>query len=107
MSEFEAVLQTPELGPGQSREVQAHGDHILVINVAQMYYAVEARCPDSGTALEVQAGALDRLVCPDDAAEYDLRSGTRLDSGGRPLRRFAVRVEGNAIKVGPPLGEAV
>lgn len=80
------------------------GDHVLLINLGQIYYAVEARCPQSGSALEVRARHQDdRLVCPEDEAEYDLESGERLDGSGRPLRRYAVRVEGNVIKVGPPL----
>ena len=104
MTDYESVLETSALGPGQSREVQVHGDRVLLINIGQIYYAVEARCPQSGSALEVRARRqADRLVCPEDEAEYDLESGERMDGDGRPLRRYAVRVEGNAIKVGPPL----
>lgn len=105
MSEFESVLGTRDLGPGQSREVEVHGDAVLLINIGQMYHAVEARCPESGSALELRARRqADRLVCPADAAEYDLASGERLDGSGRPLRRYPVRVEGNVIKVGPAPG---
>lgn len=104
MSEYESVLQTPDLGPGQSCEVEAHGRRILLLNLGQTYYALEARCPESGGTLRLGApGTGDRLVCPDDHAEYGIPSGERLDADGRPLRRYAVRIEGNAIKVGPPL----
>ena len=103
MSEYESVLETRDLGPGQSREVEVHGHTVLLINLGQMYYAVEARCPESGSALELQPHRQnDRLVCPDHAAEYDLGSGERLDGSGRALRRYPVRVEDNVIKVGPP-----
>lgn len=104
MHDFVSVLETRDLGPGQSREVEVRGQRVLLINLGQIYHAVEARCPESGLALEVRARRqADRLVCPEDEAEYDLTSGTRLDGSGRPLRRYAIRVEGNAIKVGPPL----
>ncbi|HUE77086.1 MAG TPA: nitrite reductase (NAD(P)H) small subunit [Longimicrobiales bacterium] len=104
MSDYESVLETRDLGPGQSREVEVRGDRVLLLNIGQIYYAVEARCPESGAALEVRTRRQrDRLICPDDAAEYDLASGERLDGSGRPLHRYAVRVEGNVIKVGPPL----
>lgn len=104
MSEYETVLQTRELGPGQSREVEVHGSRVLLLNLGQIYHAVEARCPESGSALELRARReADRLVCPVDEAEYDLASGERLDGTGRPLHRYAVRVEGNVIKVGPLL----
>lgn len=104
MSDFESVLETRDLGPGQSREVEVRGDRVLLLNIGQIYYAVEARCPESGSSLEVRTrGQPDRLVCPEDTAEYDLASGERLDTSGRPLRRYAIRVEGNVIKVGPAL----
>ena len=104
MADYERVLETRDLGPGQSREVEVHGSRVLLLNIGQIYYAVEARCPESGSVLEVRPRRQhDRLVCPEDAAEYDLESGERVDATGRPLRRYALRVEGNVIKVGPPL----
>jgi nitrite reductase/ring-hydroxylating ferredoxin subunit len=104
MTDYESVLETRDLGPGQTREVEVHGARVLLLNIGQIYYAVEARCPESGSALEVRTRRQDdRLICPEDAAEYDLASGERLNGSGRPLRRYAVRVEGNVIKVGPPL----
>ena len=106
MSDYRSVLETRELGPGQTREIQVGGEPVLLLNLGQIYYAVEARCPESGEALELRARRPnDRLVCPKDDAEYDLQSGERMDASGRPLRRYAVRVEGNAIKVGPPLDD--
>ena len=105
MSDYESVLQTPDLGPGQRRVVEAHGDRVIVVNVGQRYFAREAGCPDSGSDLEIQVRRSgDRgvsLVCPDDDAEYDLRSGERLSGAGRPLRRYPVRVSGNEIQIGP------
>ena len=104
MSEYESVLETPELGPGHSREVEVHGDHVLLLNLGQTYYAVESRCPTSGSPLELQPRRPnDRLICPDADGEYDLETGERLDGDGRPLRRYGVRIEGNVIQVGPPL----
>lgn len=101
MSTFESVLQTPDLGPGQSREVEVQGRRILILNIGQIYYAFEGRCPETGTQLELASNL--HLVCPDHEDEYDTPSGEPIDGGGRPLRRYAVRVEGNTIKIGPPL----
>lgn len=103
MSEYESVLQTPDLGPGHAREVQVRGTPVLVLNLGQTYYALDARCPESGSTLELQLGGGGRLVCPDDEAAFDIESGERLGHEGRPLRRYDVRIQGNAIKVGPPL----
>ena len=104
MNDYLTVLETRDLGPGHSREVEVHGDRVLLLNIGQTYFAVEARCPESGSALEIRARRQqDRLICPNDEAEYDLATGERLDGSGRPLRRYDVRVEGNDIKVGPRL----
>lgn len=102
MSEFETVLRTPELGPGDIAEVHAHGHDLAVANVGQTYYALDARCPVDGTNL-ARDGRLDGdlLICPNDAARFDVRTGERVDGGGS-LRSHSIRVEGNEVRVGPP-----
>jgi nitrite reductase/ring-hydroxylating ferredoxin subunit len=105
MAEFEAVLRTPELGPGEMREVEAQGTRVVVANVGQTYYAVEGACPVEGAHLG-REGRLRGyvLVCPTGHAEYDVRTGERVSPEEGPgLRRYAVRVEANEIKIGPPL----
>lgn len=104
MSEFETVLRTPDLGPGSVAEVRAHGRPIAVANVGQTYYAVAAECPVDGTNL-AREGELrgDVLVCPHDHAEFDVRTGRRLDDGrAGSLQAHAIRVQGNEVLVGPP-----
>lgn len=103
--EFVAVVRTPELGPGDVREVSAHGRTVGVTNIGQTYYAFGAACPVDGTNL-ARSGVLQGEVikCPHDAAEFDVRTGERLDADGDAgLERYAIRVEDNQVKVGPPL----
>lgn len=102
MDEWQTVLRTPELGPGDVAAVQAHGRDLMLVNVGQTYYAVEARCPVDGTDL-ARSGKLegDLVVCPNDHARFDVRTGARLDGAGM-LERHAIRVEGNEVRVGPP-----
>ena len=105
MAEFEAVLHTPELGPGQMREVEAHGATLALLNVGQTYYALDARCPGDARNL-AREGQLtgDHLECPGDHALYDVRTGQRLDEPeGAGLRSYAIEIAGNEIRVGPPL----
>lgn len=101
MAEFETVLRTPELGPGDVREVQAHGRDIAVANVGQTYYAVEATCPVDGTNL-ARSGRLrgELLVCPNDEAQFDVRTGEQVN-GRETLTSHSIRVEGNEVRVGP------
>ena len=54
MSEFQTVLQTPDLGPGHTREIEVHGDRVLLVNLGQTYHAVQARCPETGARLELR-----------------------------------------------------
>ena len=105
--EFVPVVRTPELGPGDVREVSAHGRAVGVTNVGQTYYAFDAECPVDGTNL-ARAGVLrgDVIKCPRDEAEFDVRTGERLESDGEGLQRYAIRVEENQVKVGPPLDES-
>jgi 3-phenylpropionate/trans-cinnamate dioxygenase ferredoxin component len=100
MSDFKAVLSTPELGPGDLREVQVHGRHIALANVGQTYYAVDALCPIDGTNL-ARDGKLrgDLLVCPNDSAQFDIRTGRRVDGDG-DLAQHPIRVMGNQVLVG-------
>lgn len=105
MAEFEPVVNTRDLGPGDIREVEAHGRKVGVTNVGQTYYAFDPTCPEDGTNL-AETGRLegDHVVCPKDAAVFDIRTGKRVDSRGqRGLTRYAIRVEDNQVKVGPPL----
>lgn len=107
MREFEAVARTPELGPGEIRQVEAHGETLALVNVGQTYYALDARCPEDATNL-ASAGRLrgDELICPADQARYDVRTGERVDAPeAEGLTAYAVEVEGNEIRVGPPVGE--
>jgi nitrite reductase/ring-hydroxylating ferredoxin subunit len=105
MVEFETVLRTPELGPGAIAEVQAHGRDLAVANVGQTYYAVDATCPVDGTNL-ARDGLLvgERLICPNDRAAFDVRTGHQVD-GEEALQAHAIRVEGNEVLVGPPRQE--
>ncbi|MFO7261915.1 MAG: Rieske 2Fe-2S domain-containing protein [bacterium] len=105
MAGFVPVLTTPELGPGEMREVHAHGRDLLLVNVGQTYYALDARCPDDGTNL-AREGRLTGtvLLCPRDDSAFEVRTGERLAPAGRPpLGRYAIRVEENTIAVGPRL----
>lgn len=104
MGDFESVLRTPELGPGEIREVEAHGETLAVLNVDQTYYALDACCPVDATNL-ARDGRLrgDNLECPSDHALFDVRTGRRVDARKRGLRRYAIQVEGNEIRVGPVL----
>ncbi len=105
--EFIPVARTPDVGPGAIKEVDVRGRHVGLTNVGQTYYAFDARCPVDGTNL-ARDGKLrgDLIVCPADKAAFDLTTGDRVDQhGDEALQRYAIRVEENQVKIGPPLTE--
>jgi nitrite reductase/ring-hydroxylating ferredoxin subunit len=102
MAAYETVIRTAELGPGSLAEVQAHGQHIILANVGQTYYAVAAVCPVDGTNLAREGQLVgDLLICPHDEARFDIRTGRRVNGAGE-LGARSIRVEGNEVRVGPP-----
>ncbi len=103
---FTTVLNTPDLGPGTVAEVEASGRRLALLNVGQTYYALDAACTADGSNL-AREGEIrgDALVCRHDGATFDVRTGARVDAPGNPLRRYAIRIAGNEISVGPPLGD--
>lgn len=100
MTQYQTVLRTPDLGPGNLAEVEVSGRALAIANVGQTYYAVDARCPQDGTNL-AREGRLDGdfLVCPHDEAAFDIRTGDRI-GGGAALRTYAIQVMDNEVRVG-------
>lgn len=103
MTDYETVLRTADLGPGNIVEVEAHGRPLALANVGQTYYALDAECPSDGTNL-AREGRLegDLLICPHDASAFDVRNGVRVSGRGSALRSYSIQVAGNEIRVGPP-----
>lgn len=101
-----SVARTPDVGPGDVREVEAHGQNVGLTNVGQTYYAFDASCPEDGTNL-AREGVLkgDLIVCPQDDASFDVRTGERMDSQGDGLTLYAIKVEDNQVMIGPPIAE--
>ena len=100
MGRFRTVLRTPELGPGEVREVTTGATPVAVANVGQTYYALEARCPVDGTNL-AREGRLagDYLVCPGDGTRFHVATGHGPGADAR-LRSYAIRVRGNEVQLG-------
>jgi 3-phenylpropionate/trans-cinnamate dioxygenase ferredoxin subunit len=92
-------------------------DHeMLVAHIGDEYFIADARCPHMGGYLP--DGTLEGtvLICPRHHSQFDLRDGrvlrwtdwegvkldiSKLLRHPRPLRTYAVRIEGDNILVGP------
>ena len=95
MGDIETPLRTPDLGPGEIREVEVRGEVLLVTNIGQTYYAMRDG--------ELQG---DKVVCPGDLWAFDVRTGTNVEPGGEPgLRRYAITIDENRILIGEPVSD--
>lgn len=102
MEEFVKVAVTTDLPPGEIMLVEVEDESIALVNVDGQYYAVTDECTHTGCPLS--NGELDGAVleCPCHGSEFDVRTGAVVSPpANEPLARYAVRIEGNDILVGP------
>ena len=82
------------------RAVELDGIRILLLRDGQAVRAFSATCPHAGAPLEQGAVCDGRLVCPWHKAMFDITDGALLEPPAlQPLRRYPVRVEGDAVFV--------
>ena len=80
--------------------VELDGTRILLLRDGNEVRAFSATCPHAGAPLEQGAVCDGRLVCPWHKAMFDIRDGALLEPPAlQPLRRYPVRVEGDAVLV--------
>ncbi len=80
--------------------VDLDGTRILLLRDGQEVRAFSATCPHAGAPLEQGAVCDGRLVCPWHKAMFDIADGALLEPPAlQPLRRYPVRVEGDAVLV--------
>ena len=80
--------------------VELDGTRILLLRDGNEVRAFSATCPHAGAPLEQGAVCDGRLVCPWHKAMFDIRDGALLEPPAlQPLRRYPVRIEGDAVLV--------
>ncbi len=96
------VALTHEIAPGSAKLVVVDGEQIALYNVDGTFYALSNRCSHARGPLvdgEVRDG---KVTCPWHAAEFDLKTGAALCKPARgPVPAYHVRVEGDAVLIGP------
>ena len=103
MAEFESVLKTSDLGPGEMQGVAVDGTEIVVANVDGRFCAFGATCPhEEGPLAE---GELDGeiVTCPWHFTEFNVLTGEVLEGvTDAPIPVYEVRIEGDDVKVAVP-----
>ena len=116
MDDFVPLTTTADLAPATMKAASVEGREFLVARVGQDYYITESHCPHMGGHLP--GGTLDGtiLTCPLHRSQFDLRDGhvvrwtdwqgealraTMEARPPRPIRTYAVKVQGDTVLVGP------
>jgi 3-phenylpropionate/trans-cinnamate dioxygenase ferredoxin subunit len=116
MDEFLRLTTTDGIEEGGIKGASLDGHELLVANADGEYYIADARCPHMGGHLV--DGTLEDtvLTCPRHHSQFDLTDGqvirwtdwegatlgiAKMLRHPRPLRTYAVAVEGKDILVGP------
>ncbi len=107
MADWEKAAEVGEVAPGDMREIEAHGQRLVLANVEGSYYVFGAWCSHVGTSLAL--GYLNEHVvtCFAHLWRFDVRDGSILYPAmqgvarGYGLPTYPVRVEGEDILVGP------
>jgi len=102
LEDFVKVAVTADLPSGELMLVEVEDERIVLANVGGQYYALtdactHAECPLSDGELEGEV-----LECPCHGSQFDVRTGEVVASpANEPLTRYAVKIEGDDILVGP------
>jgi toluene monooxygenase system ferredoxin subunit len=96
---FERAAGVDDVWIGEMVGVVVAGARVLLVNVDGEIRAFEDRC--AHRAFPLSQGRLDRelLTCAAHEWTYDARTGESTNPRGARLRRYAVRVEGEAVFV--------
>ena len=104
MADFEAVLKVSDLGPGEVAKVQYGVADILVGNVGGSFFAVGSTCPHAEMPIVEDRADLDgeTVECEWHGSLFNVTTGA-VEGGPAvlPVQKFAVKVEGDDIFVGP------
>lgn len=116
MSDFIELIAADEVPSGGMKEVERDGHVLLVAHIGDAFYITDGKCPHMGGTLA--KGVLEGVVvtCPLHRSQFDLSDGhvvrwtdwkgAALSVGElirhpRPLRTYAVKVDGGMVSVGP------
>ncbi|MCI0440803.1 MAG: non-heme iron oxygenase ferredoxin subunit [Chloroflexi bacterium] len=102
MNEFVKVASTSDLSDGEMMAVDVGDARILIANVGGSYYALDEVCTHAEGPLSEGFIEGVEVECPWHGSRFDLATGKVTNPPAtESLTRYTVRVEGDAIFVGP------
>ena len=102
MEDFAKVATTSDLEDGEIMLVQVGEERILLSKAEGGFHAVAELCTHREAPLSDGYVEGDEVECPWHGSKFNLRTGEATEAPATvALQRYAVRVEGDDILVGP------
>ena len=100
--EFVKVASLSEIPPGDMLSVKVGAEEILLVNLQGQLHACDDICTHAYANLSEGDLEEDEIVCPLHGAVFDIASGKPVTPPAtEALRKFAIRVDGDDVLVGP------
>ncbi|MSQ11634.1 MAG: non-heme iron oxygenase ferredoxin subunit [Dehalococcoidia bacterium] len=102
MEGFVKVAKTGDLKRGELKLVEVGDERVLLANVGGQLFAVSEVCPHVEGPLSEGPLEGEEVECPWHGSRFNVKTGEVTQSPATEgLKRFAVRVEGDDVLVGP------
>ena len=103
MPEFVRVPKTSDVPTGEMIIVEVDGEEIAIANLGGDFVAFQNACTHRGGPLGEGILTGEIVECPFHAGQFNVRTGDAISPPPtEPLRKFAVEVEGDDVKVEKP-----
>jgi 3-phenylpropionate/trans-cinnamate dioxygenase ferredoxin subunit len=112
--EYIQVCNSTDIQNGRMKSFSVRGREILIAKVENKIYAASGKCPHMSASLDKGALKGTIITCPRHASQFDLKDGhvvrwtnwsgiklavSKTVKSPRPLRIYAVKVEGDRVLV--------
>ena len=105
MEEFVKVANKSDLSEGEIMLVEVGEERILLSHIGGEVYAIGEVCPHADGPLSDGTVEGEEVECPFHGSLFNLKTGENTGPpAAEPVGRYAVRVDGDEILVGPPPG---
>lgn len=102
MHGFVKVAKANEIKRGEMKAVEVEGERILLANVSGELFAVAETCTHADFPLGEGFLEGEEVECILHGSRFNVRTGAVVqEPADQPLQRYAVRVEGDDVLVGP------
>ena len=102
MDDFVSVAKTSDLSDGEIMLVEVDDERIALSRIDGSFYAIAEVCPHAEGPLSEGAVDDEQVECPWHGSRFNLKTGeVTSPPAGEAVARYAVRLEGDDVLVGP------